>query len=227
MGSTADKLSAGLLERTVATNRETVKSRANVEQAVYARDAFAKALYERVFSWLVQRINKSIRYKPAYGEDLTVIGVLDIYGFEIFEANSFEQFCINYCNEKLQQLFIELTLKTEQEEYKREGIQWEDVQFFDNAIICLMIDMPQKGMIAILDEECLRPGKTSDQTFLEKLTETFKEHKHYESSETNRKDKTLDRDGNLHHHFHSLWPPSQTKPTTNLQSSASSTTLVT
>lgn len=105
-----------------------------------------------------------------YGEDITVIGVLDIYGFEIFEFNSFEQFCINYCNEKLQQLFIELTLKTEQEEYRREGIQWEDVQYFDNAVICSMIDAPQKGVIAILDEECMRPGKTSDTTFLEKVS---------------------------------------------------------
>jgi len=194
LGTTEKNLQTALLERTVATSKEVLKSLANEEQAVYARDAFAKGVYERLFSWLVQRINQSIRHKPGYGEDITVIGVLDIYGFEIFEVNSFEQFCINYCNEKLQQLFIELTLKAEQEEYRKEGIQWEDVKYFDNAIICNMIDAPQKGMIAILDEECLRPGKTSDQTFLEKMNEVFKEHKHYESAETNRKDKSLERD---------------------------------
>jgi len=194
LGSDSKLLSSALVERTVATKMETVKSKANIEQAIYARDAFAKALYDRLFTWLVQRINKSVVHQLSKGEEVSVIGVLDIYGFEIFEANSFEQFCINYCNEKLQQLFIELTLKAEQEEYKREGIQWEDVKYFDNAVICNMIDAPNKGMVAILDEECLRPGKTSDTTFLEKLNENFKEHPHYESSETNRKDKTLDRD---------------------------------
>ena len=195
-----------------------VKSKADIEQAVYARDAFAKGAYDRAFTWLVQRINKNIVYTvgafpraqtpPAaspsadrpvvlvwclvgYGEETRVIGVLDIYGFEIFESNSFEQFCINYCNEKLQQLFIELTLKTEQEEYMREGIEWEEVKYFNNAIICELIDMNTTGMIAQLDEECLRPGEATDLTYLDKLNSRFKGHAHYESRETSRSDKTL------------------------------------
>ena len=89
-----------------------------------SRDSFAKALYDRLFSWIVGHVNSAI--DPALTESekhhsSTVIGVLDIYGFEVFDTNSFEQFCINYCNEKLQQLFIELVLKQQQEEYEREG----------------------------------------------------------------------------------------------------------
>ena len=193
LGTTPAKLTSALTERTVAARGEQVKSKANVEQATYARDAYAKALYDRLFSWLVTRINTSIQYKPKYGEDMTVIGVLDIYGFEIFESNSFEQFCINYCNEKLQQIFIELTLKAEQEEYHREGIAWEEVEFFNNAIICELIDS-STGMIAQLDEECMRPGEATDMTYLAKLNNRFKGHAHFESRELKVSDKTLPHD---------------------------------
>ena len=87
-------------------------------------------MYDRLFTWIVSKINDIIELRDivSHGK-CTVIGVLDIYGFEIFDSNSFEQLCINYCNEKLQQLFIELVLKQEQEEYRREGIQWEEVTF--------------------------------------------------------------------------------------------------
>merc|ERR1739838_557180 len=95
---------------------------------------------------------------------------LDIYGFEIFTVNSFEQLCINYCNEKLQQLFIELTLKQEQDEYKAEGIEWEPVKYFDNKVICELIEQRHAGIIDILDEECLRPGDATDESFLSKLS---------------------------------------------------------
>ena len=84
-------------------------------------------MYERLFSWIVRYINTKLGININRKRDSTVIGVLDIYGFEIFDNNSFEQLCINYCNEKLQQLFIELVLKQEQEEYKREGIEWVQV----------------------------------------------------------------------------------------------------
>ncbi|KAG8513978.1 Unconventional myosin-Ia [Galemys pyrenaicus] len=118
------------------------------------------------------------------GEKKKVMGVLDIYGFEILEDNSFEQFVINYCNEKLQQVFIEMTLKEEQEEYKKEGIQWTKVDFSDNNIICNLIEHNQKGILAMLDEECLRPGQVSDTTFLAKLNHLFSKHSHYESKVT-------------------------------------------
>ncbi|KAF0030264.1 hypothetical protein F2P81_016995 [Scophthalmus maximus] len=112
-------------------------------------------------------------------KNCSVIGLLDIYGFEVFQHNSFEQFCINYCNEKLQQLFIELTLKSEQEEYEAEGITWEPVQYFNNKIICDLVEEKFKGIISILDEECLRPGDASDITFLEKLEDTVGGHAHF------------------------------------------------
>ncbi len=84
-------------------------------------------MYEHLFTWIVQFINTKLGPTNSRKGDSIVIGVLDIYGFEIFDNNSFEQLCINYCNEKLQQLFIELVLKQEQEEYRREGIEWVQV----------------------------------------------------------------------------------------------------
>lgn len=150
-----------------------------------------------MFTEIVSRVNSAINVNDteAYKRYRTVIGVLDIYGFEIFDVNSFEQFCINYCNEKLQQLFIgkkilhkliilkklnrhlilldtlllitfnilELVLKQEQEEYKREGIAWQNIDYFNNQIICDLVEQPHKGMIAIMDEACLNVGKVTDE----------------------------------------------------------------
>ncbi|NWI02298.1 MYO1B protein, partial [Tichodroma muraria] len=97
------------------------------------------------------------------------------------QDNSFEQFIINYCNEKLQQIFIELTLKEEQEEYIREGIEWTHIEYFNNAVICDLIENNQTGILAMLDEECLRPGTVTDDTFLEKLNQVCATHQHFES----------------------------------------------
>ncbi|XP_056886159.1 unconventional myosin-Ib isoform X6 [Takifugu flavidus] len=165
--------------RTVEAKLEKVSTTLNVAQAYYARDALAKNLYSRLFSWLVTRINESIKAQAKTRHK--VMGVLDIYGFEIFEDNSFEQFIINYCNEKLQQLFIELTLREEQEEYIREGIEWTNIEYFNNAIICDLIENNQNGILAMLDEECLRPGTVTDETFLDKLNTICAEHQHFES----------------------------------------------
>ncbi|KAM4626521.1 unconventional myosin-Ib isoform 3-T3 [Discoglossus pictus] len=165
--------------RTVEAKQEKVSTTLNVAQAYYARDALAKNLYSRLFSWLVQRINESIKAQIKVRKK--VMGVLDIYGFEIFEENSFEQFIINYCNEKLQQIFIELTLKEEQEEYIREGIEWTHIEYFNNAIICDLIENNQNGILAMLDEECLRPGTVTDDTFLQKLNQICATHQHFES----------------------------------------------
>ncbi|XP_077583699.1 unconventional myosin-Ib isoform X4 [Stigmatopora nigra] len=165
--------------RTVEAKVEKVSTTLNVAQAYYARDALAKNLYTRLFSWLVTRINESIKAQPKTRHK--VMGVLDIYGFEIFEDNSFEQFIINYCNEKLQQIFIELTLREEQEEYVREGIEWTNIEYFNNAIICDLIENNQNGIMAMLDEECLRPGTVTDDTFLDKLNTICAEHQHFES----------------------------------------------
>ncbi|KAM9486063.1 unconventional myosin-Ib isoform 1-T1 [Clarias gariepinus] len=165
--------------RTVEAKMEKVSTTLNVAQAYYARDALAKNLYSRMFSWLVNRINESIKAQTKARKK--VMGVLDIYGFEIFEDNSFEQFIINYCNEKLQQIFIELTLREEQEEYVREGIEWTNIEYFNNAIICDLIENNKNGILAMLDEECLRPGTVTDETFLDKLNTVCAEHQHFES----------------------------------------------
>ncbi|KAH6634208.1 P-loop containing nucleoside triphosphate hydrolase protein [Chaetomium sp. MPI-SDFR-AT-0129] len=118
-------------------NGEVIESPANVAQATATRDALAKAIYYNLFDWIVERINQSLRARQAAANS---IGILDIYGFEIFEKNSFEQLCINYVNEKLQQIFIQLTLKAEQEEYAREQIKWTPISYFDNKIVCDLIE---------------------------------------------------------------------------------------
>ncbi|CAG9863504.1 unnamed protein product [Phyllotreta striolata] len=170
-------LKKALLQRTIKTNNEEVVTPLNRELSVYARDALAKAVYDRVFTWLVKKINQSLQ--PNESRRNVVMGILDIYGFEIFERNSFEQLCINFCNEKLQQLFIDLTLKSEQDEYEKEGIVWQHIDYFDNKIICDLIEEKHKGLIAYMDEECLRPGDPNDVTLLAKLDEYLGYHAHY------------------------------------------------
>lgn len=124
----------------------------NPAQATAGRDALAKAIYNNLFEWIVSRINVSMKARSASAQ---VIGILDIFGFEIFEDNSFEQLCINYVNEKLQQIFIELTLKTEQEEYVREQIKWEPIKYFDNKVVCDLIEERKPpGIFAALNDAC-------------------------------------------------------------------------
>jgi len=177
-----ETLKKALTSRTISTGVGKRQSVINVPldafQAVFTRDALAKAIYERLFNWIVIHINERLVCRIP-GPKL-VVGVLDIYGFEIFENNSFEQFCINLCNEKLQQLFIELTLKSEQEEYVREGIKWEPIKYFNNKIICDLIEGKPMGVIALLDECCLLADST-DITFLDKCNKNFNGHAHYES----------------------------------------------
>lgn len=188
------ELENALTHRTIETVRDVVTSPLNREMAIYARDALAKAVYDRLFSWLVNRLNSSLQ--PNEERRNNVMGILDIYGFEIFEKNSFEQLCINFCNEKLQQLFIDLTLKSEQEEYEKEGIQWENIEYFDNKIICDLIEKKHQSVIAFMDEECLRPGEPNDKTLLAKLNKELDYHKHYISHiKADRKvQKTMGRD---------------------------------
>uniref|UniRef100_A0A8C7VGB8 Myosin Ic, paralog a n=1 Tax=Oncorhynchus mykiss TaxID=8022 RepID=A0A8C7VGB8_ONCMY len=175
LGVDGAALREALTHKKITAKGEEMISPLSFEQAVAARDALAKAVYGRAFTWLVVKINQSLAFKGSS----SVIGLLDIYGFEVFQHNSFEQFCINYCNEKLHQLFIELTLKSEQEEYEAEGITWEPVKYFDNKIICDLVEGKHKGLISILDEECLRPGEPSDISFLEKLEDTLGGHAHF------------------------------------------------
>ncbi|CAM4634107.1 unnamed protein product [Leuciscus chuanchicus] len=194
------------LYRTVATGGgEVIEKGHNEQEANYGRDAFAKALYERLFAWIVGRINAVIEvkdYNPALHGKNTVIGVLDIYGFEIFDNNSFEQFCINYCNEKLQQLFIELILRQEQDEYQREGITWQHIEYFNNQIIVDLVEQPHKGIISVLDEACLTAGKVTDTVCLESMNKKLGQHPHYTSRKLCPADKTMEfnRDFRIRHY---------------------------
>uniref|UniRef100_A0A8C5ADQ1 Unconventional myosin-Ic-like n=1 Tax=Gadus morhua TaxID=8049 RepID=A0A8C5ADQ1_GADMO len=174
LGVDGAALTEALTHKKLTANGEEMISPLTFEQAGAARDALAQAVYGRTFTWLVEKINQSLALDGS-----SVIGLLDIYGFEVFQHNSFEQFCINYCSEKLQQLFIELTLRSEQEEYETEGVAWEPVQYFDNKVICDLIEEKHKGIISILDEECVRPGEACDLSFLEKLEDTLGGHAHF------------------------------------------------
>ncbi|XP_040602628.1 unconventional myosin-Ig isoform X5 [Mesocricetus auratus] len=195
-----------LLARTVASGgRELIEKGHTVAEASYARDACAKAVYQRLFEWVVDRINGIMeprgRDPRRDGKD-TVIGVLDIYGFEVFPVNSFEQFCINYCNEKLQQLFIQLILKQEQEEYEREGIAWQSVEYFNNATIVELVERPHRGILAVLDEACSTAGPITDRIFLQTLDTHHRHHPHYSSRQLCPTDKTMEfgRDFRIKHY---------------------------
>ncbi|XP_053569677.1 unconventional myosin-Ig [Bombina bombina] len=201
-----ESVKKALLYRTMAAGGgEVIEKGHNVKEANYARDAFAKAIYERLFCWIVGRINNIIEVKNydarIHGKN-TVIGVLDIYGFEIFDNNSFEQFCINYCNEKLQQLFIELILRQEQDEYQREGIEWQHIEYFNNQIIVDLVEQPHKGIISILDEACLTVGEVTDTMFLETMNIKLCKHPHYTSRKLSAIDKSMEfnRDFRIKHY---------------------------
>lgn len=181
LGVDIEKLKHSLTHRTIEAHGDLITSPLDRDLSFYARDALAKAIYTRLFDWLVSRINLSLQTSATLSRAKTnhVLGILDIYGFEVFQTNNFEQLCINFCNEKLQQLFIELTLKQEQEEYLKEGIEWEPVTYFNNKVICDLIEEKHVGIIALMDEECLRPGDTTDLTLLEKMNERLVSHPHY------------------------------------------------
>eukprot|EP00741_Cyanophora_paradoxa_P024937 tig00000056_g24071.t1 len=167
-------LQAALCTKKYRAGGEMMTVSHTMEQALAARDAMAKGLYGRLFAWLVSRINVSIRNDKAMD---AFIGILDIFGFESFEHNSFEQLCINYANEKLQQLFIRSVLKNEQEEYMRERIAHEFVNFSDNQA-CLDMLEKKGGVLSLLDEECLFP-KGSDESFAQKVFQQLSHNEYF------------------------------------------------
>ncbi|XP_050823867.1 unconventional myosin-Ie isoform X4 [Gopherus flavomarginatus] len=177
-----EKLTSRQMDSKWGGKSESINVTLNVEQACYTRDALAKALHARIFDYLVDSINKAM--EKDYEE--YNIGVLDIYGFEIFQKNGFEQFCINFVNEKLQQIFIELTLKAEQEEYVQEGIRWTAIDYFNNKIVCDLIEnkVNPPGIMSILDDVCATMhavGEGADQTLLQKLQMQIGTHEHFNS----------------------------------------------
>ncbi|KAL4591021.1 hypothetical protein LXL04_003969 [Taraxacum kok-saghyz] len=173
--------------RVIVTRGESIKKCLDVTGATISRDAFAKIVYTKLFDWLVNKINNTI------GQDADskfFIGVLDIYGFESFKTNSFEQFCINLTNEKLQQHFNQHVFKMEQEEYTREEIDWSYIQFEDNQDILDLIEKKPGGVLALLDEACMFPRATHE-TFAEKLYQTFSNHKRFSKPKLAKTDFTI------------------------------------
>ncbi|MBN3292049.1 MYO5C protein, partial [Polypterus senegalus] len=161
-------VSRWLCNRSIITASETVVKPMPRHQAVNARDALAKQIYSHLFDCIIDRINKALQFP---GKQHTFIGVLDIYGFETFEINSFEQFCINYANEKLQQQFNLHVFKLEQEEYMKEDIPWTLIDFYDNQPVIDLIEA-KMGILDLLDEECLFPQGT-DENWLQKLYNNY------------------------------------------------------
>uniref|UniRef100_A0A8K9XRR2 Uncharacterized protein n=1 Tax=Oncorhynchus mykiss TaxID=8022 RepID=A0A8K9XRR2_ONCMY len=163
LGLDSFQLSEVLTQRSMILRGEEICSPLTVEQAVDSRDSVAMALYAQSFSWIITRINQKVRGK----DNFKSIGILDIFGFENFEVNRFEQFNINYANEKLQEYFNKHIFSLEQLEYNREGIQWEAIDWKENAE-CLDLIEKKLGMLALINEESRFP-KGTDYTLLEKL----------------------------------------------------------
>ncbi|XP_076340822.1 unconventional myosin-VIIa ck isoform X2 [Tachypleus tridentatus] len=168
-----------LTTRTIFAHGDTVVSTMSSHQALDVRDAFVKGIYGRMFVWIVNKINSAI-YKPKSTSNIsrTSIGVLDIFGFENFKVNSFEQFCINYANENLQQFFVRHIFKLEQEEYNLEAINWQHIEFVDNQEALDLIAIKPMNIMALIDEESKFP-KGTDQTLLNKLHKTHGNNKNY------------------------------------------------
>ncbi|KAL7430129.1 hypothetical protein ACHAXH_001220, partial [Discostella pseudostelligera] len=148
---------------------ELVKKNLTASQAIRAVQALIKGLYSSIFSLLVDRINSCIvgsSLDEEHAEGGAFIGVLDIFGFESFEKNSFEQLCINYCNESLQQQFNRFVFKLEQQEYMREGIKWDMIEFEDNQDILDLIEKKHGGILTCLDEQCKLGVRCTDKTFV-------------------------------------------------------------
>jgi len=180
-------LEDALCKRVMVTPEEVIKRSLDPYNATVSRDGLAKTIYSRLFDWLVDKINSSI------GQDASskcLIGVLDIYGFESFKSNSFEQFCINYTNEKLQQHFNQHVFKMEQEEYTKEQIDWSYIEFVDNQDVLDLIEKKPGGVIALLDEACMFP-KSTHETFAQKLYQTFQRHKRFVKPKLSRTDFTI------------------------------------
>ncbi|XP_011692301.1 PREDICTED: myosin heavy chain, non-muscle-like isoform X2 [Wasmannia auropunctata] len=173
LGLSVTEMTKAFLKPRIKVGRDFVTKAQTKEQVEFAVEAISKACYERMFRWLVNRINRSLDRTKRQGASF--IGILDMAGFEIFELNSFEQLCINYTNEKLQQLFNHTMFILEQEEYQREGIEWKFIDFgLDLQPTIDLIDKPM-GIMALLDEECWFP-KATDKTFVEKLVGAHSVH---------------------------------------------------
>ncbi|XP_062594386.1 unconventional myosin-XV-like isoform X8 [Saccostrea cucullata] len=178
-----DWLKQALTTKVTETRGDRVLTPYNIDQALDARDAIAKALYSRLFTWLVERINNIIC--RAERDKNTSLAVLDIFGFEDFHTNTFEQLCINYANETMQFFFNQHIFRLEQKEYSREGIDWSTIEFRDNQPVIDLLASKPTGILCILDDECSFPQAT-DMSFLEKC------HFHHDSNKLYEKPRMSD-----------------------------------
>ncbi|XP_078280012.1 unconventional myosin-Va-like [Rhinoraja longicauda] len=170
LGMEQNQLAFWLCHRKLVTLNETYIKSMTMRQASCSRDALAKHIYGQLFNWIVNQINKALRSSSKLH---AFIGLLDIYGFETFERNSFEQFCINYANEKLQQQFNLHVFKLEQEEYLTEGLPWTLIDYHDNQP-CIDVIEAKLGILDLLDEECKMP-KGTDEKWAQNL---YRQHQH-------------------------------------------------
>lgn len=173
LGVSADGLNEALCFTTITAMGKSIRKKHTLQQAEKGLAALLKATYGALFTFLVDRVNECITYKPGPEENekmtpVATIGVLDIFGFESFTTNSFEQLCINYCNEALQQQFNTFMLKNEQAEYANEGIDWDFIKFPENQDVLDLIDHRTSGIMSLLDDLCRAPG-ANDKTFAQEL----------------------------------------------------------
>ncbi|TPX58441.1 hypothetical protein PhCBS80983_g03113 [Powellomyces hirtus] len=182
MGIDGEVLQKALCFKKLVIRGETSLVPYKLQQALDTRDSFAKTVYDNLFQRLVEFINKSLTPKE---KPVNFVGVLDIFGFEVFKHNSFEQFCINYTNEKLQSFFNQFIFKLEQEEYDKENIKWDKIDFQDNAPCLELIESKPAGILSLLDEETKFP-KGTDDSWLAKLDTTHIKHPFYIKARTQK-----------------------------------------
>ncbi|RDY06773.1 Myosin-2, partial [Mucuna pruriens] len=176
MGCSSQEIMAALSIHRIQAGKDIITKTLTLSQAVDARDALAKFIYASLFDWLVEQVNKSLEVgKRRTGRS---ISILDIYGFESFKNNSFEQFCINYANERLQQHFNRHLFKLEQEEYELDGIDWTKVDFEDNQECLDLFEKKPLGLFSLLDEESNFP-KATDLTLANKLKQHLHTNPHF------------------------------------------------
>ncbi|KAG7369553.1 myosin head motor domain containing protein [Nitzschia inconspicua] len=191
LGITFDGLATALTKRSIIAAGETVQKLLTIEESGKACEALIKAVYGAAFDFVVEKVNASIQgsSQPSNGNDTlgASIGVLDIFGFETFEYNSFEQLCINYTNEALQQQFNRYVFKLEQQEYEKEGIMWKFISFPDNQDVLDLIDMKHTGIMALLDEQCILP-KSTDNKFTRYLYARCDRHPRFSATSAQRVD---------------------------------------
>jgi len=195
LGVSEDSLKMALTTSILEARGELLMKRLSTSQAEKALEATVKATYGAMFAYIVTRINKSIEVQGDFrheaggrnvgSNDVATIGVLDIFGFESFENNSFEQLCINYCNEALQQQFNRFVFKAEQAEYEYEGIEWSNIEFPDNQEALDLIEAKRLGIFSVLDEQCRLPRRT-DQTFAKSVYDTCESNSYFSASRMQR-----------------------------------------